>query len=105
MVDNIQLIITSRYQNLNLLISISKTLPVSTATVERSFSTMNRILSWARNCLHYTRASDLMLLSMNRDIMSSVSLDTVLDRWIHFKKRIIRINQHGISMGTIYFIY
>jgi hypothetical protein len=37
------------YPNLLKVIAISKTLPVGTATVERSFSVMNRILSWARN--------------------------------------------------------
>jgi hypothetical protein len=30
---------------------------------------MNRILSWARNSLSYTLASDLMLLSMNKDVL------------------------------------
>ena len=42
------------YPQLKKLIMISKTIPVSTATVERSFSAMNRILSWARSSLDST---------------------------------------------------
>ena len=38
--------------------------PCERATVERSFSAMNRILSWARSSLDNTRASDLMTLSL-----------------------------------------
>ena len=34
------------YSNLEQLIKVSKTLPVGTATVERSFSALNRVLSW-----------------------------------------------------------
>ena len=47
------------YSNLEQLIKISKTLPVGTATVERSFSAMNRVLSWSRNSLNFSMASDL----------------------------------------------
>ena len=57
------------YPNLFKVITISKTLPVGTATVERSFSAMNRILSWARNSLDSSLANDFMLLSMNKDLL------------------------------------
>ena len=77
------------YPNLFKLIKVSKTLPVGTATVERSFSAMNRILSWARNTLDYSLASDFMLLSMNKDIMKSMNLDKVLDRWVNRKSRVV----------------
>ena len=63
-----------------LLIMISKTIPVSTATVERSFSAMNRILSWARSSLDSTRASDSMTISLNRDFAKAINLDNVLER-------------------------
>ena len=71
------------YPNLSKVIAISKTLPVGTATVERSFSAMNRILSWARN-------SDFMLLSMNKDLLKRINLDKVLDRWVNQKSRIVQ---------------
>ena len=74
------------YPQLNKLIMISKTIPVSTATVE--FSAMNRILSWARSSLDSTRASDLMTISLNRDIVKAINLD-VSERWMMQKKRVI----------------
>ena len=75
------------YPNLTRLINLSKTIPVGTATVERSFSGMNRILSYARNSLSPSRASDFMLLSLNRDLTKNVNLDQVLDSWSNSKKR------------------
>eukprot|EP00112_Aurelia_sp_Birch-Aquarium-sp1_P010386 Seg222.4 transcript_id=Seg222.4/GoldUCD/mRNA.D3Y31 product="hypothetical protein" protein_id=Seg222.4/GoldUCD/D3Y31 len=48
------------YRNLEQLIKVSKTLPVGTATVERSFSAMNRVLSRSRNSLDFLMASDFM---------------------------------------------
>ena len=79
----------SRSSQLKKLLMISQTIPVSTATVERSFSAMNRILSWARSSLDNTRASDLMTLSLNRDIVKIINFDDVLERWIMQKNRII----------------
>ena len=80
------------YPNLFKDLAISKTLPVGTATVERSFSAMNRILSWARNSLDFSLASDFMLLSMNKDILKSLNLHKVLDRWVNQKVRVAPFN-------------
>ena len=74
------------YPQLKKLIMISKTIPVNTATSERSFSAMNRILSWARSSLDSTRASDLMTISLDRDIVKAINLDNVLERWMMQKK-------------------
>ena len=62
---------------------------VGTATVERSFSAMNRILGWARNGLDSSLANDFMLLSMNKDLLKRINLDKVLDRWVN-KKSLIK---------------
>ena len=80
------------YPNLLKVFAISKTLPVSTATVERSFSAMNRILSWARYSLDSSLASDFMLLSMNKDIFKRLNLDKVLNRWVNQKERVAPSN-------------
>ena len=80
------------YSNLEQLIKISKTLPVGTATVERSFSAMNRVLSWSRNSLNFSMASDLMVLSLNKDLLKSLDLDKVLDHWVHQKDRVVPFN-------------
>ena len=51
---------------------------------------MNQILSWARNSLDSSLASDFMLLSMNKDLLKRINLDKVLDRWVNQKSRIVQ---------------
>ena len=59
-----------RYHYIQTVIKVHNTLPVSTATVERGFSAMNRILSYARNSLTTQLASDLIRLSLiTKDIL------------------------------------
>ena len=40
-------------------------------------------------CAHCTRASDLMTISLNRDIVKAINLDNVLERWMMQKNRVI----------------
>ena len=80
------------YINLEQLLKVSKTLPVGTATVERSFSAMKRMLSWSRNSVDFSMASDLMVLSLNKDLLKSLKLDKVLDQWVHQKDRVVPFN-------------
>ena len=80
------------YSNLDLIIKVSKTLPVGTATVERSFSAMNRVLSWSRNSLDFLMASDFMVLSLNKNLLKSLDLDKVLDQWVNQKNRVVPFN-------------
>ncbi len=80
------------YSNLEQLIKVSKTLPVGTVTVERSFSAMNRMLSWSQNSLDFSMASDFMVLSLDKDLLKSLDLDKVLDLWIHQKDRVVPFN-------------
>ena len=80
------------YSNLEQLVKVSKTLPVDTATIERSFSAMNRVLTWSRNSLDVSMASDFMVLSTNKDILKSLDLDKVLDQWVNQKKRVVPFN-------------
>ena len=76
------------YSNLQKIFKISKTNLESTAAVERRFSAMNRILSSARNSLSSFKAGDFMVLSMNKDLLSTLDLDKVLNRWVKQKERI-----------------
>ena len=78
--------------NLEQLLKVSEALPVGTATVERSFSAMNRVLSWSRNSVDFSMASDLMVLSLNKDLLKPLKLDKVLDQWVHQKDRVVPFN-------------
>jgi len=55
------------YPNVYILLTILGTLPVSTATSERSFSTMRRLKTYLRSSIGNERMTGLALLSMHKD--------------------------------------
>ena len=55
------------YQNVYILLTILGTLPVSTATSERSFSTMRRLKTYLRSSIGNERLTGLALLSIHKD--------------------------------------
>jgi hypothetical protein len=63
---------------------LKATLPVSTATPERIFSTLKRIKTFLRNSTGQERLTRLVLLSVHRDV--TVNLEEVLDQCLLFKK-------------------
>ena len=71
-----------RYPYIQTVIKVHNTLPVSTATVERGFSAMNRILSYARNSLTTQLASGFIRLSLTKDILIVRSRCGV-DAWVN----------------------
>ena len=79
------------YPNLQKCIQLSATIPVNTAEVERGFSCMNRIVSYVRNSLT-ERASDLMLLSLNKDLLLNVDINAVIDRFARKRNRYIPLH-------------
>ena len=73
------------FPNVKVLLSILTTLPVSTATAERSFSTLKRIKTYLRNSMGDSRLSGLALLSIHREI--EVDPAEVLDRFAKASRR------------------
>ena len=55
------------YPNVYILLTILGTLPVSTATSERSFSTMRRLKTYLRSSIGNERMAGLALLSIYKD--------------------------------------
>ena len=64
---------------INSFLTILLTLPVSTAGVERSFSTLRRVKTWLRSRMGEKRMTGLALLNIHRDI--PVSAESVIDRF------------------------
>ncbi len=60
--------IESVFPSVSELLNIYATLPVSTSTVERSFSKLKLVKSSLRSLCNEERLSDLLLLSIERDI-------------------------------------
>ena len=76
--------------NLSMLATISLTLPVSTASVERSaFSQMKLIKTRLRNYLSDSSLSNLMKRAIESpDILSEDDLDAIIDIWNRKGRRI-----------------
>ena len=67
------------FPNLVKLLQLSLTIVVSTAECERSFSALKRIKSYLRSTMSTQRASNLTVLSIERKLSESLSLDEVVD--------------------------
>ena len=72
--------------NLNTIFRILLTMPVSSATCERSFSTLRRLKNYMRNSMGNDRLSDLALLNIHQDI--EVDLDQFLKDFDDGSRRI-----------------
>ncbi|XP_050516687.1 52 kDa repressor of the inhibitor of the protein kinase-like [Diabrotica virgifera virgifera] len=69
----------SFFPNIKDLLQILATLPCSTATPERTFSTLRRLKSWLRNSTLNERLNGLALMSVHRDIR--ISSENVIERF------------------------
>ncbi|XP_060873994.1 52 kDa repressor of the inhibitor of the protein kinase-like [Metopolophium dirhodum] len=78
------------YPIISKLLQIFITLPVSTATRERSFSTLRRLKTYLRNSSGQIRLNGLALLNIHRDI--NVDINDVLDELAKKSKRKLNIN-------------
>nr|CAH7730301.1 unnamed protein product [Callosobruchus chinensis] len=56
------------FPNIHRLLRILATIPITTTTPERSFSTMKRVKTWSRNKMRNERLSSLALLSIQWEL-------------------------------------
>ena len=63
------------------------TFPISTATTERAFSTMNVIKIDLRNKMEDEFLSNTMMLFIERDIAATISMDSIIDDFEDLKRR------------------
>ena len=73
------------YPNIRKLLTILATLPVTTSSAERSFSTLRRLKTYLRSTMANERLASLALLHIHKDI--SVSAEEVVDRFAVCKTR------------------
>ncbi len=67
------------YPNLMKLFHLKRSLPVSSAEAERSFSTMKRVKTPLRNRLTDQKMSELCFLSSERDITKKLNISSVIN--------------------------
>lgn len=72
--------------NVRKLLQILATLPVSTCTSERSFSTLRRLKTYLRNSTGETRLNGLALLNIHRKLTPTT--DAVIDELLKKKRRL-----------------
>ncbi|XP_060853323.1 52 kDa repressor of the inhibitor of the protein kinase-like [Rhopalosiphum padi] len=80
------IICNDMYPNIYKLLQILATLPVSTASSERSFLSLKRIKTYLRNTMSEKRLNGLAILSIHRSI--SVDAKEVLDELSTDKRRV-----------------
>ncbi|KAH8028555.1 hypothetical protein HPB51_017681 [Rhipicephalus microplus] len=73
------------FPNIHSLLSILATLPVSTSTPKRSFSTLRRLKSYLRNHMNNDRLTGLALLSIHRELQ--VTPEQVLTKFCKLPRR------------------
>ena len=84
--DNVEISINHQnYPNLMKLFHLKRSLPVSSAEADISFSTMKRVKNSLRNRLTDKRMSDLCLLSAERDLTKK--------NWILARLKIYSVKQ------------
>lgn len=72
-------------------LTIALTLPCTTSSVERSFSTLRRVKTWLRSTMGQERLRRLCLLSSHREMVSSRGMDfekDVLNRFAENPRRL-----------------
>lgn len=67
------------YPNLYKLLQVAISIPISSATCERSFSSMRRIKNWIRTSMLQDRFSNLAVLNIERDIVNSLNNEDILN--------------------------
>jgi len=67
-IDSLSCCEVSIYPNIKKLLKILSTLPVSTASPERTFSSLRRLKSYLRSTMSNSRLSGLALLNIHRNI-------------------------------------
>ena len=73
------------YPLVNLLVKLVLTLPVVTATVERSFSAMKYIKNELRNRMEDQWMNDCLVVYIERDIACSIDNETIMQRFQNMK--------------------
>lgn len=75
------------YPNLEVALRIFLTIPVTTATCERSFSKLKFIKNYLRSTISQSRLTGMAILSIEKDIVKKISFDDVIDQFASIKSR------------------
>lgn len=87
--EDVKLIMDAElYPNLYKLLSLSLTIPISSATCERSFSAMRKIKNWLRTSMNQDRFTNLSIIYIERDLSNDLSNEQILDKFAISNRRL-----------------
>ncbi|XP_060846379.1 uncharacterized protein LOC132926049 [Rhopalosiphum padi] len=78
----------STFPNVYKLLNLALTLPISSASCERSFSTMRRINTYIRSTMTLDRFSSLAILNIERDISNNIDSNDILNIYSKTNRRL-----------------
>jgi len=67
---------------------VALTLPINSASCERSFSVMRRIKIWIRSSMNQDRFTDMSILHIERDISNKIESENILNNFALKNRRI-----------------
>ncbi|CAF1227009.1 unnamed protein product [Rotaria sordida] len=75
------------YPNIKILLKIFATLPVTTATTERTFSVLKLLKTYLRSTMSETRLNGLAMMYIYRDV--DINVDAVIDEFAKSNRRLV----------------
>lgn len=73
------------------LLKLTLILPVTTVPVERSFSSLNRIETVLRTTMEEDRLSNLLIISIEKELANDINHEKVIQRFSEMKDRRIKL--------------
>lgn len=75
----------STFSNVEILLRIYLSIPISNASGERSFSTLKMVKSYLRNSLNYL--SSLALLNVENEVLENIDFNEIINQFAERKMR------------------
>jgi hypothetical protein len=69
------------YPNLEFLLRIYLTIPITSVSAERSFSALKRIKTYLRNTMRQTRLTSLALIHIEKELSNSLDFNKLIDKF------------------------
>jgi hypothetical protein len=79
------------FPNLFKLIQVELTIPISSATCERSFSSMRRIKNWLRTSMEQAKFTDLSIINIEREPSNTIDKNKIINNFALSQRRICLI--------------
>lgn len=88
---NYELSLQNTYPNLDIALRIFITMPVTTASCERSFSKLKIVKSYLRSSIGQERLTNMSIISIEKDVAKTLNYDDIIDVFANEKARKITL--------------